>query len=86
MLPSTVSFSNLIDWLFCAQEQAVVEVDDHHTFARDTTQENIEEDHKDCEICRALPAAARQLNERPRKTFDYESLAERYDAGVALTG
>ncbi len=86
MLPSTVSFSNLIDWLFRAQEQAVVEAGDHHMFARDTAQENIEKDHKDCEICRALAAAARQLNERPRKTFDYESLAERCDAGVASIG
>jgi IS30 family transposase len=33
-----------------------------------------------------LSAVARQLNERPRKTLEYEAPAERFNACVALTG
>jgi IS30 family transposase len=33
-----------------------------------------------------LNTVARQLNERPRKTLEYEALAERFNACVALTG
>jgi IS30 family transposase len=33
-----------------------------------------------------LNAVARQLNERPRKTLDFETPAEKFDACVALTG
>jgi IS30 family transposase len=33
-----------------------------------------------------LNAVARQLNERPRKTLSYETLAERFNACVASTG
>jgi IS30 family transposase len=33
-----------------------------------------------------LNAVARQLNERPRKTLDYETPAQRFDQCVALTG
>jgi IS30 family transposase len=33
-----------------------------------------------------LNAVARQMNERPRKTLDYETPAERFSACVASTG
>ncbi|NQV93653.1 MAG: IS30 family transposase, partial [Sphingomonadales bacterium] len=33
-----------------------------------------------------LNAVARQLNERPRKTLDYETPAQRFGACVASTG
>jgi IS30 family transposase len=33
-----------------------------------------------------LNAVARRLNERPRKTLNYESPAERFHQSVALTG
>ena len=35
---------------------------------------------------RKLSAVARQLNERPRKTLDYETTAQRFNACVASTG
>ncbi|MEO1926893.1 MAG: IS30 family transposase, partial [Gammaproteobacteria bacterium] len=33
-----------------------------------------------------LSAVARQLNERPRKTLEFETPAQRFNACVALTG
>ena len=33
-----------------------------------------------------LNAVARQLNERPRKTLEFETPAQRFNACVALTG
>ena len=33
-----------------------------------------------------LNAVARQLNERPRKTLDFRTPAQRFSQGVALTG